>query len=77
MLFKLKLPLWLQTLPADTGHHTPKDFIFDATTLVVRGKYVDPFSCKQYLESFHPERGVELVGAIVNALNASDRVTGE
>lgn len=77
MLFKWELPLWLQTLAADTGRHTQKYFIFDATTLVVRGKYVELFSCKQYLEKFHPERGVEFVEAIVNALNSSDPVMGE
>lgn len=75
MIFEWELPLWLQTLPDDTGRHTPKELIFDATILVARGEYVEPFSCKRYLDKFHPGKGVELVGTIMNALNSSDHVT--
>ncbi|KAL4744259.1 hypothetical protein BDW72DRAFT_199789 [Aspergillus terricola var. indicus] len=75
--FNWELPSLLQAWSPSANRLARRDFVLGAITLVVMGNHVELMTCKQYLEGFHPERGVKLVEIIINALSSPDYVSVE
>uniref|UniRef100_A0A093VRR1 Uncharacterized protein n=1 Tax=Talaromyces marneffei PM1 TaxID=1077442 RepID=A0A093VRR1_TALMA len=72
--FRWELPSLLKIRVPSAGHRAKTEFVLGAITLVVRGKYIEPSSCRQYLDKFYPEKGVKLVETILRALDTSKLV---
>ncbi|KAE8548021.1 hypothetical protein EYB25_009814 [Talaromyces marneffei] len=75
--FRWELPSLLKIRVPSAGHRAKTEFVLGAITLVVRGKYIEPSSCRQYLDKFYPEKGVKLVETILRALDTSKLVAVE
>ncbi|KAL4783299.1 hypothetical protein BJX76DRAFT_358162 [Aspergillus varians] len=67
-----EMPSLLRLWSSSADGLARRDFVLGAITLVVMGNYIEPITCKEYLEGFHSERGVELVETIINALSAPE-----
>lgn len=53
------------------------DIVLATITLVVIGGHVQLMTCRQYLEEFHPKRGLELVKFVLYSLRAENTYIGK
>ncbi|KUL83262.1 hypothetical protein ZTR_10455 [Talaromyces verruculosus] len=74
MIFEWELPALLGYRFPRADFHAKTEFVLEATTLVARGRYIELYSCRQYLDKFFPERGVELVENIIKSLGSFNRI---
>ena len=77
MFFEWELPALLGYWFPGKDLRAKTEFVLEAITLVARGKYIELYSCRQYLDKFFPERGVELVENIIKSLDSFDRIFGK
>jgi hypothetical protein len=64
-------------MTSSANDRTKKEFVLGATTLLARGDSVELMTCRQYLESHHPDRGVKLVEIVIDALSPPCYVSGK
>ncbi|KAF3396585.1 hypothetical protein DPV78_007779 [Talaromyces pinophilus] len=72
IIFEWELPSLLKSWDPSADRRAKTEFVLEAITLVARGKYIEVYSCRQYLNKFFPERGVKLVENIIKSLNSLD-----
>lgn len=77
MIFEWELPSLLRSWDRSADRRAKTEFVLGAITLVATGKYIELYSCRQYLDKFFPERGVKLVKNIIRSLDSSDPVAGK
>ncbi|RMJ20861.1 hypothetical protein PHISP_08270, partial [Aspergillus sp. HF37] len=91
MTFDWELPLLIERYPSfaytDTVVERHPSFAYKdrastdsflrSITLVASGDFVELMTCRQYLEMYHPGRGVKLVEFVINTLTSSSDVAGK
>jgi hypothetical protein len=77
MSFEWELPALLENRFPSAGRRAKTEFVLDAITLVARGKFIELYSCRQYLDKFFPERGVRLVETIIKSRDTVGFVIGK
>ncbi|KAG2416700.1 hypothetical protein HFD88_007916 [Aspergillus terreus] len=66
--FLWELPSLLVRIKPDADAHAMKEYVLGAITLVAKSDFIELKTCRQYLEKYHPSRGLKVVEAILEAL---------
>lgn len=68
--FDWELPSLLQNILPRRDAHAVKEYVLGAITLVAKSDFIELKTCRQYLEKYHPSRGLKVVEAILEALDS-------